>query len=158
MSKKRIRKLRHKARKKRGELIKLYGRVCFYCAIPVSEDEPNGSPCQLTIDHVRAISRGGGNEISNLRIACPGCNQARGNGDSLPGPVKIRPPTPRPPSAFDLTLECEDEQGRRELRVARANALGVTDARFRPGGKVKGWSLEQERDLRRQIWTRCGPP
>lgn len=130
------RSLRKKARLKRAAVIALYGRRCFYCSVELVEGEPNGSPVQFTLDHVRALSRGGTNDIENLRPACPGCNQARGNGDPLPGPVKIKAPNPpRPPSAFDLSYGCEDEQGRRELRLARAARLGVTDARFLPNSK-----------------------
>lgn len=160
-SRKRRRKLRNEARRKRGEVIALYGRNCAYCSVELREGEPNGSPVQFTIDHVRALSRGGTNDIENLRPACPGCNQARGNGGgaSVAPKPPAKPPAPLRGNVIELTLECEDEQGRRELRLARANALGVTDARFRPGGKAKPkiWSIEDERALTREIRARCGP-
>lgn len=42
-----------------------------------------------TLDHYIPSSKGGGNEIDNLRTACHECNNARGNAmpDGLPEPV-----------------------------------------------------------------------
>ncbi|MCC6321628.1 MAG: HNH endonuclease [Phycisphaerales bacterium] len=35
---------------------------------------------ELHVDHVRAVARGGGNEIANLRTLCSACNMGRGTG------------------------------------------------------------------------------
>jgi 5-methylcytosine-specific restriction endonuclease McrA len=35
----------------------------------------------LTIDHIKPVSKGGGNEVSNLRTACRKCNVKRGCND-----------------------------------------------------------------------------
>lgn len=35
--------------------------------------------CDLTIDHVKPVSRGGGHDEGNLRAACGVCNQEKGN-------------------------------------------------------------------------------
>ncbi|MGW9025150.1 HNH endonuclease [Streptomyces sp. NPDC055722] len=37
----------------------------------------NANP--LTADHVRPLSRGGTNEVVNLRTLCRSCNSSRGN-------------------------------------------------------------------------------
>lgn len=146
-------KLRKKAAKQRGELIERDGRLCCYCCVETSEDVAPAAPTRLTIEHVKPISKGGGSELGNLKIACYACNQARGNGDVKQPKAKPRP-APARSNVIDLSLALEDSQARREFRAARAAALGVTDRRFLP----RGWSLKQERDLRLQIWTRCGPP
>jgi Homing endonuclease associated repeat/HNH endonuclease len=35
--------------------------------------------CQLHVDHIFPLARGGGNEISNLRTLCEGCNLGKGS-------------------------------------------------------------------------------
>lgn len=157
MTKKQRRQLRRQATSKRAELIRRYGRVCCYCACGICENEPDGSPVKLTVEHVLPISRGGKSNIENLRLACLLCNVGRGNGLPSPDP---RPRaslalTPRV-DAIEASLALEDEQGRRELRIARATQLGVRDERYRPGAKrrAKPWSLADERTLRQQIAMR----
>ena len=54
--------------------LKVYARSqfrCSYCGISVSDSE-------LTVDHVVPISKGGTNDIENLRAACRTCNSAKG--------------------------------------------------------------------------------
>ncbi len=46
------------------------GRTCSYCG---ATDTP------LNIDHIHPRSRGGSDRVSNLTLACIGCNQAKGN-------------------------------------------------------------------------------
>ena len=50
--------------KHREYLLKKY-KKCVYC----------GSNKELQIDHIHPVSRGGGDEIENLTIACQKCNQ-----------------------------------------------------------------------------------
>lgn len=62
-------KSRSAARDKWEQVIKEYGTMCVYCGIVEAD----------TIDHVIPLSRGGTNELSNLRPACRECNMAKGN-------------------------------------------------------------------------------
>ncbi|WP_442942665.1 HNH endonuclease [Nostoc sp.] len=56
-------------------LIERYGYCCFWCSCDLT-------PLTITIDHYIPLSKGGSNELKNLRLACLPCNQRRG--DSLP--------------------------------------------------------------------------
>ena len=49
------------------------GLACAYCGASVEDG------AQLTLDHLRPVSRKGGNEATNLVPACSRCNSARGN-------------------------------------------------------------------------------
>lgn len=46
--------------------------LCNWCGERVSKDE-------ATLDHIVALSRGGGNGLDNLCMACEECNSKRGN-------------------------------------------------------------------------------
>lgn len=50
------------------QLIARDGAYCAHC----------GDERDLTIDHVRPISRGGSNELSNLQVLCRPCNSRKG--------------------------------------------------------------------------------
>ena len=52
----------------RGYLIEKFSRTCMYCDI---QNVP------LQIEHIHPKSKGGGNKISNLGLACQCCNQAK---------------------------------------------------------------------------------
>ena len=52
----------------REYLLAKWGRTCAYCGA-------SGVP--LNIDHIHPRSRGGSDRISNLSVACIGCNQAK---------------------------------------------------------------------------------
>ncbi len=54
----------------REYLLEKWGRACVYCK---AQNIP------LEMDHVRPLSRGGSNRVSNLVLACRSCNQAKGN-------------------------------------------------------------------------------
>jgi 5-methylcytosine-specific restriction endonuclease McrA len=54
----------------REYLLEKWGRMCAYCD---ATDTP------LNIDHVRPQARGGSDRVSNLTLACVGCNQAKGS-------------------------------------------------------------------------------
>lgn len=60
-------KLRAKARAKKAMVIERYGDKCFYCKTAAAD----------TIDHFIPISKGGTNDIDNLRPACYKCNEAK---------------------------------------------------------------------------------
>jgi 5-methylcytosine-specific restriction endonuclease McrA len=54
----------------REYLLEKWNRQCTYCGV---KDVP------LEIEHITPKSRGGSNRISNLALACRGCNQSKGN-------------------------------------------------------------------------------
>ncbi len=54
----------------REYLLEKFNRTCSYCQV---KEVP------LEIDHIIPKSRGGGNSISNLTLACTPCNQTKGN-------------------------------------------------------------------------------
>lgn len=49
------------------------GMACAYCGAKVEDG------ATLALDHVKAASRGGSNDASNLVTACTKCNSSRGN-------------------------------------------------------------------------------
>jgi 5-methylcytosine-specific restriction endonuclease McrA len=57
---------------KKTHLIDEYGACCWWCGQVLH-------PKSLTIDHVKPKSRGGSNNLENLRLACFSCNNSRGN-------------------------------------------------------------------------------
>ena len=73
---------KHPAQKRRQwnlrTLLRQEGGLCVYCRKPVTLVP--GDPRQATIDHEIPTSRGGLDEIGNLKLACQACNQAKGHG------------------------------------------------------------------------------
>ncbi len=59
-------------RDKLPRLIEKYGDKCFWCDCHLM-------PKLMTVDHYIPLSLGGSNKTDNLRLACYGCNQKRGN-------------------------------------------------------------------------------
>jgi 5-methylcytosine-specific restriction endonuclease McrA len=60
------------------------GRVCQTCGRPVVVRSRRRGRVQhagnlLTLDHIVPVSRGGRNEIENLRVCCRTCNMRRGS-------------------------------------------------------------------------------
>lgn len=53
----------------RPKLAELHGDQCAYCG---------ACGCDLEVEHVIPVSRGGSDHISNLRLACISCNRAKG--------------------------------------------------------------------------------
>ena len=62
-------KMRKRAHKKKNLIKKTYGKKCYIC---------NEAPGD-TIDHVIPLSKGGTNDIENLRLACYNCNWKKGD-------------------------------------------------------------------------------
>ena len=54
----------------REYLLEKWDRRCSYC---------DAQGISLEIDHVRPLSKGGSNRVSNLTLACRLCNQSKGN-------------------------------------------------------------------------------
>lgn len=71
---------RLKLKKRDGDLCAICGqKMCFdYARNTEIPGEPR-RPDMASIDHIKPISRGGGHAFNNLRLACHGCNSARGN-------------------------------------------------------------------------------
>jgi hypothetical protein len=46
--------------------------TCVYCGV-------TGADAELQCDHLTPMSKGGSNQMSNLRTSCRKCNQAKGN-------------------------------------------------------------------------------
>lgn len=66
----------------KGEML-YHATHCALCdglLAPLDAD-PN-HPLYRSIDHIRPKSKGGTNELSNLRVAHRHCNELRGNGDT----------------------------------------------------------------------------
>lgn len=55
-----------------------------------------GSDQDLTIDHVKPLSKGGKNRASNMQTLCNACNLAKGNGSLGTRPSKRPAPEPQP--------------------------------------------------------------
>jgi hypothetical protein len=69
----RHKRLYRKARRdKLPRLLQKYGTKCFWCGHELPKEA-------ITVDHYIPLSKGGSNNTENLRIACYGCNQKRGN-------------------------------------------------------------------------------
>ena len=58
----------------RAYLLEKFGRHCVYC---------NGANVPFELDHVVPKSRGGSDRVSNLVLACHGCNQNKGDRTAL---------------------------------------------------------------------------
>jgi len=64
------------SRELRDRVIARDGLVCQYC-------KANLMPSEATIDHVVPVSRGGSDDLENLRVACRKCNVKKGAGDAV---------------------------------------------------------------------------
>ena len=54
---------------------------CSYCGIQLVLGKPDNLVTEksFTIDHILPVSKGGTNNVSNIRAACSKCNNIRGN-------------------------------------------------------------------------------
>lgn len=66
------------ARKALKRAVKLHGANCFHCAKPLP---PQDLSQKCTVDHLQPSSRGGGDHLHNLVVACGGCNRRKGARD-----------------------------------------------------------------------------
>jgi len=55
----------------KGLLADEYGLVCSYCGINLKD-------IRITLDHIKPVSQGGSDDITNLTLACWHCNQSKG--------------------------------------------------------------------------------
>ena len=84
-----------KVRRLRALVVATYGHVCHLCRGPIPQDLPADHPLSLTLDHLVPRSRGGTDELDNLRPAHRRCNLRRRDSPALT--VAGTPPTPRAP-------------------------------------------------------------
>ena len=56
-----------------SQLIRLHGKVCWYCGLDITFDEKH-------IDHIIPKSKGGTNDINNYALTCRFCNWAKNSG------------------------------------------------------------------------------
>lgn len=63
----------------RALVIETYGVVCVWCRRPARLDVHHLHPDALTIEHLDHQSRGGSDDIENLRPAHRQCNLSRGD-------------------------------------------------------------------------------
>lgn len=54
-------------RRRKASLVASGGGKCANC----------GKGGKLTIDHITPLASGGSNKLTNLRLLCPSCNQAK---------------------------------------------------------------------------------
>lgn len=65
--------------KRKAVLLKRDGRDCFYCGLPMNDNE-------ITVEHLIALDNGGNNRLENLMLAHEKCNNEVGN---LPLTIKL---------------------------------------------------------------------
>src|SRR5690625_2693919 len=63
----------------RGLVLAEYGRLCWLCHQPIDLRLSPRAPGGFSIDHVLPRSRGGTDDLDNLRPAHRRCNLSRGN-------------------------------------------------------------------------------
>ena len=61
----------------RAAVIAAYGPVCVHCGRRIDLTVPSTDPAGLSLDHLIPRSRGGGDELENLRPSHLHCNCAR---------------------------------------------------------------------------------
>lgn len=62
-------------RRKVRAIVKRWGWGCHYCG----KNLEHAKRSEQTVDHVVPRSRDGSNKMSNLVMACPGCNTTKGD-------------------------------------------------------------------------------
>ena len=60
-------------------MLRVQGDTCFWCGKVVRLDVEQEHPDRATVEHLIPDSRGGGGGRENLRVACYGCNNRRGD-------------------------------------------------------------------------------
>jgi len=115
--------------KLRFEVFRRDGYTCQYCGKSATEAE-------LEIDHVTPVSKGGKNEISNLKTACKSCNAGKKAGNIVYKGDKLK-----------KLLEIVPENDKDELSMVR-DGRDATMLAFKnhPGKETKA-NLDAAREL-----------
>ena len=66
-----------KVRRLANQVLGRYGSTCWLCGKPIDLTASRRSPLGLTVDHVVPRSKGGTDDITNLRPAHHHCNTSR---------------------------------------------------------------------------------
>lgn len=61
------------------QVLKTYGSNCYLCESDIDLDLPRTSKRGATVDHIIPLSRGGLDELENLRLVHWDCNRAKSN-------------------------------------------------------------------------------
>ena len=61
------------------QILEAYGYICYLCNEPIDMKLPRTSKRGATVDHVLPLSRGGSDELENLRLTHWSCNRAKSN-------------------------------------------------------------------------------
>lgn len=72
--------------RRRRQLVRIIerdGLMCWICRSPVDPESSRQAADGATLDHVVPQAAGGGNELTNLRLAHKRCNQVRGHAFAL---------------------------------------------------------------------------
>ena len=80
----------------RASVIAVYGTRCCLCGEPIDLARRWPDPRSFTVEHTTPRSRGGRDNLANMRPAHLGCNSARGNRPIPPGPAERTDRTRRP--------------------------------------------------------------
>lgn len=61
------------------KILEAYGYICYLCNEPIDMKLPRTSKRGATVDHVIPLSKGGSDELENLRLTHWTCNRAKSN-------------------------------------------------------------------------------
>lgn len=68
-----------RVKKMKPLLLSMYGATCAKCGKPIDTNVHYPDPYSMSIGHQIPLSRGGSDDISNLRPEHLGCNTSAGN-------------------------------------------------------------------------------
>ncbi|MBS5978045.1 HNH endonuclease [Actinomyces urogenitalis] len=77
-----------RVRRLRSQVITAWGTTCWLCGGEIDLSLPRREPGGFTIDHVVPRSKGGGDDVANLRPAHHHCNTSRQ--DRAPTAMRLR--------------------------------------------------------------------
>ncbi len=95
------------------------GLACVYCGAALEENT------QLTLDHVRPVSKGGDNKAGNLVTACSRCNSSRGSRTvaAFAAAVALYLSAENPEQVMEQIVRHVNNCKRRSLPRAQARAM-----------------------------------
>lgn len=107
-------------KKVRFEVFKRDGFTCAYCG----STPPN---VNLEVDHIRPVSKGGGNDIDNLITSCFDCNRGKSNVEltSVPKTVseKLKESKEREEQYLEFKKHCKKIEARINKEVSQVEDI-----------------------------------